>query len=210
MDVTDLFTLSSSSSFASLLESEEDFTFGAKTTPFLPPATTTTTTTAHHATPTYSLPDWMEGRDIIGLPDTFQDLSLPLSPKDHYSLKLEEEVEDDFYTTIKPEDMLVPLSELLPPHTPPTPPLPSTPPATPPPAPATPLPAPATPVTPLPKIIICRKVTTAAPKARPIQINYQVIPVKPKAMSASLRPLHTAPHTTMPLEKSHQSKLPCP
>lgn len=41
MDSTDFYTLSSSPSFSHLMESEEDFPFGAKTTSFLPPATVT-------------------------------------------------------------------------------------------------------------------------------------------------------------------------
>lgn len=141
----------------------------------------------------------MEGRELLELPNVglFDNMTAPQpsTSQEDTLMKLEEE-EEDYCFTIKPEDMLVPLSELQPPTTP-TPPLASTPPASPVhwylnPVPANapqvhasppqiPAPAPAAQVQanpPLPKIIICRKVDTSTLKAKPVKVHYQVMPVK--------------------------------
>lgn len=226
MENMELYAIPSSPSLFHMLESEEDFPFGAKTTSFLPPATTTNaaaSNTTATAAASYDLPEWMESQEILGLPNmTDSPLSLQASTApDGIIFKLDE---DNFPTikpedmlvplsspAIKPEDMLVPLSQLQPPHTPAINHLGLTPPATPPPAltpPATPphtltfpvsppraltppvtphiqtlrassvSPAPAQANPPIPKIIICRKVTSAAAKSKPIQVNFQVLPAK--------------------------------
>lgn len=204
MDNMDLYSLASSSSFCHLMESEEGFPFGAKTTSFLPPATVTNASTnntmAAHNTTAFDLPEWMEGRELLELPDVglFDNMpaSQPSTPLEDSLMKMDEE-EEDYCFTIKPEDMLVPLSELQPPTTPTPPPLASTPPASPvhcysnlvpanPPQvhaspPRIPAPAPAAQVqasAPLPKIIICRKVGTSTLKTKPVKVHYQVMPVK--------------------------------
>lgn len=208
MESTDFYTLSSSPSFSPLMESEEDFPFGAKTTSFLPPATVTNTAT----TAVYDLPEWMEeGQEVLGLPYAIEDL---------LSQNNELKEEDDCWSTIKPEDMLVPLSELQPPHTPASPPLATTPPVSPvhvpfspPSVPVSPTQAPAIPApadAPLPKIILCRKVTTSSLKNKPAQMHYQIMPVKqmPQVTPAAPQLLHTAPQiSSMTSEKSHEGQV---
>lgn len=144
----------------------------------------------------------MEGRELLELPDEglFDNMPAPQpsTPLKDSLMKMDEE-EEDYCVTIKPEDMLVPLSELQPPTTPTPPPLASTPPASPvhcysnfvpanppqvpasPPQIPAPAPAPAAQVqvsAPLPKIIICRKVDTTTLKAKPVKVHYQVMPVR--------------------------------
>lgn len=232
MDNMDLYTMPSSPSLFHMLESEEDFPLGAKTTSFLPPATAsnaaasnTTTTTAA----SYDLPEWMEGREILGLSNMI-DFPLSLQASSHQEGTIFQLDNDNFSPAIKPEDMLVPLSELQPPHTPSITHLGLTPPATPPPAltpPATPphtitapvtlVPTPhANPVSPpparanppIPKIIICRKVTTAAPKSKPIQVNFQVLPAKQVPQITSAHQLLPAvPSPSLQSKKSHETQV---
>lgn len=209
MKNTDFYNLPSSPSYIHLLESEEDFHFGAKTTSFLPPATMSQAAVSPTTTTAFDLPEWMESREILGLPSMFEDLPLPLHTSTPQGGTLLHLKEDDYCSTIKPEDMLVPLSELQPPHTPASPPLASTPPvspvhvcASPIPVPVSPPPAPATPspadAPPLPKIIICRKVNTTTMKTKPMQVQYSVMPVKqvPQRTSGTPIVLHMAPQTT--------------
>ncbi|KAK8391783.1 hypothetical protein O3P69_017427 [Scylla paramamosain] len=140
MQNMDLYAMPSSPSLFHMLESEEDFPLGAKTTSFLPPATATNAAANTTTTATYDLPEWMEGREILGL-SSMVDFPLSLqasTPQESTIFQLDN---DNFSPVIKPEDMLVPLSELQPPHTPAINHLGLTPPATPPPAltpPATP------------------------------------------------------------------------
>lgn len=146
----------------------------------------------------------MEGREVLRLPSTFEDLLFP----PHTELK-----EEDYCSTIKPEDMLVPLSELQPPRTPASPPLASTPPVSPPSVPVSPAPAPATPApagSPIPKIIICRKVATSALKNKPAQVHYQVMPVKqvPQVTPGTPLLLHSAPQIpSMSSGKCHEGQV---
>nr|WCZ69639.1 activating transcription factor-4 [Scylla paramamosain] len=232
MQNMDLYAMPSSPSLFHMLESEEDFPLGAKTTSFLPPATATNAAANTTTTATYDLPEWMEGREILGL-SSMVDFPLSLqasTPQESTIFQLDN---DNFSPVIKPEDMLVPLSELQPPHTPAINHLGLTPPATPPPAltpPATPprtltppvspplVPVPlASPVSPppaqanppIPKIIICRKVTTAAAKSKPIQVNFQVLPAKqvPQITSNAQQQLSTAPPPPSLQSKTHESQV---
>jgi len=96
-----------------VLESEEDFPLGAKATPFLPPATSLDNL-SHDVG--FDLPDWMESKEVLGLDsvELFNETEFLQALKYDNSevqghIGLEETT-----TTIKPEDMLVPLSELQP------------------------------------------------------------------------------------------------
>ncbi|XP_042872359.1 cyclic AMP-dependent transcription factor ATF-4-like isoform X2 [Penaeus japonicus] len=102
-----------------LFEAEQDFTFGAKAASCLHPATI-----QDAAKSSSSNFDWMETRDNLGLTniDLFEDVMLPNDfkglPSTTQSLAYGME-EEDYSNTIKPEDMLVPLSELQPQENPP-------------------------------------------------------------------------------------------
>lgn len=150
----------------------------------------------------------MEGRELLELPDIglFENMlaTQPSTPSlENSLLKMEEDIfkeeEDieDYCNTIKPEDMLVPLSDQQPPTTPSSPPPASTPPASPlhystspinvpdslPTVPVSPPQAPAPVIqiqtrAPLPKVIICRKVDTSTLRDKPVKVHYQVMPAK--------------------------------
>lgn len=100
-----------------LFEAEQDFTFGAKAATCLHPATIQDAATSSS---TFELPDWMETRDNLGLTniDLFEDVMLPNNFKELPSTTTQALAygmdEEDYSNTIKPEDMLVPLSELQP------------------------------------------------------------------------------------------------
>ncbi|MPC50079.1 Activating transcription factor of chaperone [Portunus trituberculatus] len=172
----------------------------------------------------------MEGREILGLSDMIG-FPLSLQASSHQEGTIFQLDNDNLSPAIKPEDMLVPLSELQPPNIPAINHLGLTPPATPPPAltppatpprtitpPVTPLvptphdnpvcPPPARANPPIPKIIICRKVTTAAPRSKPIQVNFQVLPAKhvPQITSAyQLLPAASSP--SLQSKKSHETQV---
>jgi len=100
-----------------LFEAEQDFTFGAKAASYLHPATTQDAATSSSSA--FELPDWMETRDNLGLTDIdlFEDVMLPNNfaelPSATQALASSVE-EEDYSAAIRPEDMLVPLSELQP------------------------------------------------------------------------------------------------
>ncbi|KAK8733602.1 hypothetical protein OTU49_006385 [Cherax quadricarinatus] len=95
-----------------LTESEQDFSLGAKATSYLPSATLDPS--CNNAN--FELPDWMESREHLGLSNVkLFDVSFSQNfendiSQDHETVG----IMDDYSTAIKPEDMLVPLSELLP------------------------------------------------------------------------------------------------
>lgn len=100
-----------------LFEADQDFTFGAKAASCPHPATAENVATSSSST--FELPDWMETRDNLGLAniDPFEDMMLSnnfgqLSSSSHALASSMEE--EDYSLTIRPEDMLVPLSELQP------------------------------------------------------------------------------------------------
>ncbi|XP_047485437.1 uncharacterized protein LOC125036675 [Penaeus chinensis] len=100
-----------------LFEAEQDFTFGAKAATCLHPATIQNAATSSSP---FELPDWMETRDNLGLTNDglFEDVMLPNNFKELPSTTTQVLAygmeEEDYSNTIKPEDMLVPLSELQP------------------------------------------------------------------------------------------------
>jgi len=96
-----------------VLESEEDFPLGAKATPFLPPATPLNNLSDNVG---FDLPDWMESKEILGLDsvELFNDTEFLQALK--YENSEFQGHGPEITSTIRPEDMLVPLSELQP-HT---------------------------------------------------------------------------------------------
>jgi len=93
---------------------EQDFPLGAKATSYLPSATE-----LDIKNDTCELPDWMESREILGLPSVglLNDIKFP----EHMEFDIKDkannafmDTDDDYSHAIRPEDMLVPLSELEP------------------------------------------------------------------------------------------------
>ncbi|KAG7173430.1 cyclic AMP-dependent transcription factor ATF-4-like [Homarus americanus] len=97
-----------------LFEDEQDFSLGAKATSYLPSATLDT----NHDNANFELPDWMESRENLGLANVklFDDVAFTQNLENDVSQSLDMVgiLDDDYCTSIKPEDMLVPLSELQP------------------------------------------------------------------------------------------------
>jgi len=94
---------------------EQDFPLGAKATSCLPSATDLD---HDYNSNNFELPEWMESRENLGLSniDLFDDVKFPVKMEHDivYRVNGMTELEDDYSQTMKPEDMLVPLSELQP------------------------------------------------------------------------------------------------
>ncbi|XP_071521213.1 uncharacterized protein crc [Panulirus ornatus] len=95
---------------------EQDFSLGAKTTSYQPPATESNVIPEEAC---FELPDWMESRENLGLTNIklFDDIAFSQNIETNTSfhdVDVDTSVNDEYSTTIKPEDMFVPLSELKP------------------------------------------------------------------------------------------------